>query len=354
MEAHLSSRIPRSFEYEARAMASSRTPRAFERDARAAARLHDEPGSYHGYPATGPPTSASRQPRRREGYQDYGSGSYDQIYGHGSNGQSSGHGFQGQDYGYVNDDEGYGHGSHERHGQHYEGSHQHHGGTSHRQGKRPAHEPSTSQHARHHHSSRSGGHRGHADDEQVLQDQMLAMSLQQQEDQYSSAFVSGEPSQRYLEGPHSQALIGYEYGEQSTSALVPYDGRRHRGHEGVSDPHLAHYETISPNPRDHHGGGSKSSSTKIGACGVCMEEFPVAELYKLCPQSKCPFYCADCTKGKFPSLSHASFTQVLTVCNRIFQVRHEINAQNACHVLQGECVHRSRRTAIPPSHRGGV
>ena len=264
------------------------------------------PGNYYEDRAIGHPSYASRQPWSHEGYQASGPRTYDQIYGHGSYGQTSGHGIHARDFGYLNNGEDYGHGSHGHHGQHHGGPHGRDGydGTSHRHGKRPAYDTSASQHPRHHHSGRSGGHRAHAYDEQLLHDQMLAMSLQHK-DEYSLAVVLEEPADQYSGDPRS-GPYGYEYGEQSSSSFVPPGhGRRHRGHGDISDPHLGHYKTISPKTRDHHGRGSKSSP-RYEACGVCFDEYPVTNLYKLCPRSKCPLYCGGCTKGNFPTVSDAS------------------------------------------------
>ncbi len=214
----------------------------------------------------------------------------------------------------------YQHGSHDGHGLHHGGSHEHdaHDRTRRREGKRPAYETSTSQRPRHHDSGRSGGHRGDDYYEQVLRDQMLAMSLQQQEDEASPAPFLGEPhqhhglnhhhsgsSREYSEYPRSRAHR-YEYGEPSTSSFA-YPGHvgRPRRHEDVSDLDLGYYDTVPIAPRDHHGRGSKSSSRKE-TCDVCLDEYPVADLYKLCPGRKCPRSCANCTKGKFPSSSDAS------------------------------------------------
>ena len=235
----------------------------------------------------------------------------------------------------------YQYGSHGHHGQHHGGSHLRdaYDSTTRREGKRPAYETSTSQRPRHQDSGRGGGHRGNDNYEQMLQDQMLAMSLQQQEDEASLTTVLGEPhqhhgahhhsgsSREYSEYPRSRAHR-HEYGEPSNSSFGdPGRGGRHRRHEDVPDPHLDYYDTmlIAPQdhhvaprdhhvaprdhhvvprdhhvaPRDHHGGSSKSSSRKK-ACVVCMDNFPEADLYKLCPGAKCPLYCADCTKSKFP------------------------------------------------------
>ena len=239
-----------------------------------------EPESLYGDPANGANLYAPRQSRRQNRYQDYG------------------------------------HGSHEYEGSHHGGSYNSdaHDKISHKEGKRRAYDTSTSQRPRHHDNGRSGGRRGHEYDAQVLADQMLAMSLQNQEDEYS---VKEEPhrhrrhhhhlgsSREYSEHPPSRAR-GYEYDEQSTSTSAHQGhGGRHRGHGVTSDHHLDRDEITSSKTRDHHGGGSKSSSRKA-ACGVCFDEFPVAHLFKLCALGKCPRYCASCTKRKFPSLSDVS------------------------------------------------
>ena len=265
-----------------------------------AARLGDQPGSFHGYGtigatsyesenlygdrAIGATSYAPRQSRSHEIYQDYGDGNYNYD------------------------------------GRHHGGSYKSdaRGKSSHKEGKRSAYDTSTSHRPHHHDSGRSVGHRGNDYYDQVLQDQMLAMSLQHQEDKYSLPTVVEEPhyhhgrdhhhlgsSREYSEDPHSRAHP-YEYDQQSTSSFAHrgHSGRR-RGHGDVSDSYLDRYETISPKLRDHHRGGSKSSSRRA-ECGVCFDEFSVDHLYKLCTRGNCPLYCASCAKRKFPSLSDAS------------------------------------------------
>ena len=239
-----------------------------------------EPESLYGDRAIGANSYASSQSRSQHRYQDYGLGSHE---------------YEGLHHGVSYESD-----AHDR--------------TSHKGGKRRAYDTSTSQRPRHHDSGRSSGHRGHGHDSQVLSDQMLAMSLQHQEDEY---FVKEEPhhhrrhhhhlgsSRKYSEHPRSRAR-GYEYDEQSTSPFTQQShGRRHWDYEVKSEPDFARYETLSSKTRGHHGGGSKSSSRKA-ACGVCFDEFPVAHLFKLCALGKCPRYCASCTKRKFPRLSDAS------------------------------------------------
>ena len=385
IEPPVTSRTTRSTEIDARAAASSRTPRSFEFDARAAARPDDVPGSYYGYPTIRPPTSNSSAPRNHRGdqatrtpsntrrgptvlesFQDSGPRVQAQFYGQGSNGQNSGQAICGRDHEYINDNEGYGNGSQDRRGRHHGGSQERdtRAETSLKQGKRHASGSTTSQSPRSHHSGRSSGHRGHANNEQSLYDRMLAMSLQQQEDKYaadgtghrqgeqrthrpstiqppsghhrersalrrlraydadrmlamslqreqnqdSSGMVMGEAFPDYMGDPRSQAS-GYEYGEQSASAILP-TGRseRHRRHEGVSAPLPARNEGISLIAQELQGEGSKSILRNKAQCGVCLEDFPLSDLYRPCPGNRCPSYCADCTKGVSPSLRDAPFT----------------------------------------------
>ena len=264
--------------------ASSRGARSAGFGAGAAARLGDEPESFYESGTIGATSNPPTQSRGHERYQDYGQGS---------------HGYDAR-----------------HHGGSYESDA--HGRTSHKEVKRRTYDASTSQLPLHHDSGRSGGSRGHDYYEQMLRDQMLALSLQHEEDEYSLATVIGEPhqhhgrdhhhhvgsSREYSEHPRSRAHH-YEYEEQSTSSFAHQDhGGCHWGHEGASDSYLDRYETISSKPQDHHGGGSKSSRKE--ACGVCFDEYPVAHLYKLCPSGNCPLYCASCTKRKFPSLSDVS------------------------------------------------
>ena len=222
------------------------------------------------------------------------------IYGYGANGATS-YGPESLQYGGS-----YGSNARDRTGQKKE--------------KGRARDTSTSQHPHNYDNGRSGGHRGHENqEEQLLLDQMLAMSLQQQDDGYPLAAGIGEPHHHhnghhhhqvgsyheYLEHPRSRGRR-HEYNEQPTSSFAHQGhGGRHRGSRDVSDSYLDHYKNMSSesDAYAHHGGGSKSSS-KTAPCGVCLEEFPVADLCKLCPGVSCGSYCVSCTKRKFPNLSN--------------------------------------------------
>ena len=249
----------------------------------------------------------------------------------------------------------YGNGSHVyealHHGVSYEPNA--HDRTSHNKGKGRARDTSTSQRPRHSDSGRSGVNQ----DEQLLRDQMLAMSLQQQEyesplanvvvephhhrthdhyhvgpsrdqmlamslqhqeDEYALANVRGKPHRHHghdqhhmgssrgnSEHPRSRAHR-HEYNEQSVSSLAHQAyGGRHGARGDGSDYYLGSHKTISSKTQDHHGGGSNKSSRKE-TCVVCLEDFPVADLCKPCPNVGCPMYCAKCTKRKFPSLSNTT------------------------------------------------
>ena len=262
----------------------------------AAAGLGDEPDDFYGYGPFGP---TSYEPESLYGDQAFGATSYiptqsrshlgNQHYGNGS-----------YDYETLH------------HGSSYEPDA--HDGTSHKKGKGRAHDASTSQRPRHPDVGRSGGNQ----DEQLLRDQMMAMSLQQQEYESPLANVVGEPHRHRAHDHHhvgsSRKHSGYarsrahrhEHNDQSTSSLAHQAyGRRHRARGDGSDSYLGSHKTISSKTQDHHGGGSKRSSRKA-ACVACLDEYLVADLYKLCPNVGCPSVCAKCAKCKFPSLSYGS------------------------------------------------
>ena len=258
--------------------------------------LGDETDDFDGY---GPVGLTSYEPQSLYGHQAFEGTSYIPI-------QSRSH---------IGNQH-YGNGSHDyealHHGVSYEPNA--HYRTNHSKGKGRARDTSTSQRPRQPGSSRSGGNQ----DEQLLRDQMLAMSLQQQEYENPLGNVVVEPhrhrahdhyhvgsSRGNSEHPRSRAHR-HKRDEQSTSSLAhqAYGGRQHARRDG-SDSYLDGHKTISSKTQDHYGGVSKISSRKA-ACVACLDEFPVADLYKLCPGGGCPSYCAKCTKRKSPILSNTS------------------------------------------------